>query len=268
MMSQILLQQMDSNGVLTLTLNRPEVHNAFDDALIAALVAALAQATDDPAVRAIVLTGAGSSFSAGADANWMRRMAAASAEENEQDARRLAQLLRRLNYHVKPTVARVNGAAFGGGIGLVSCCDIVIASDQARFALSEVRLGLAPATISPYVFRRIGEGHARRYFLTAARFDADEARSIGLVHQVVPDHQLDSAVQQQVDLLLQGGPLAVKQSKKLVFLAAGHDATQQRQDDEDNARVIARLRVSAEGQEGLAAFLEKRPAAWQAGSDD
>lgn len=267
-MSAQLLQSVGPDGVLTLTLNRPDVHNAFGDELVGTLSDILERTDDDPAIRAIVLTGAGASFSAGADMNWMRGMIAASAEENEQDALRLARMLRRLNYHGKPTIARVNGPAIGGGVGLVACCDITIASEAARFGLSEVRLGLVPAVISPYVFRRIGERNARRYFLTGERFDAVRAREIGLVQDVVPAGDLDAAVRARIDELLRGGPQAVRHSKKLVFSAANIDATRQRQADQDNARLIARLRVSEEGQEGLAAFLDKRAPAWLRQNDD
>jgi methylglutaconyl-CoA hydratase len=267
-MSQQLLQQLAPNGVLTLTLNRPEVHNAFAEQLIRELTEALQQAADDPAVRILVLCGAGKSFSAGADMNWMSSMVAASAEENELDAQHLARMLRRLNYFPKPTIARVHGAAFGGGVGLVACCDISIAADTAQFALTEVRLGLVPAVISPFVFRRIGESQARRYFLTAGRFDATTAQRIGLVQMVVPPAELDDAVRGQLELLLQGGPNALKQAKRLVFNVAGHDNTRQRQMDEDNARLIARLRVSEEGQEGLRAFLNKREPGWRSSRPD
>jgi methylglutaconyl-CoA hydratase len=263
-MSQHLLQELDSNGVLTLTLNRPDVHNAFAQQLILELTEALQNAADDPAVRILVLHGAGKSFSAGADMNWMSSMVNASAEENEQDAQLLARMLRRLNYFPKPTIARVHGAAFGGGVGLVACCDIAIAADSAQFALTEVRLGLVPAVISPFVFRRIGESQARRYFLTAERFDAATAERIGLVQLVVPANELDATLARQIELLLQGGPHALKQAKKLVFSVAGHDNTRQRQIDEDNARLIARLRVSEEGQDGLRAFLDKRDPSWRA----
>lgn len=267
-MSAQLLQVLDPEGVLTLTLNRPEVHNAFGDELIAELSDVLERTDDDPAVRAIVLTGTGTSFSAGADMNWMRGMIAASAEENEQDALRLARMLRRLNYHGKPTIARINGSALGGGVGLVACCDITIAADGARFGLTEVRLGLVPAVISPYVFRRIGERNARRYFLTGERFDAQRARDMGLVQDVVAPGELDVAIRARLDDLLRGGPQAVRHSKKLVFAAANIDATRQRQADQDNARLIARLRVSEEGQEGLVAFLDKRAPAWLRQRDD
>ncbi len=262
-MSQHLQKTLDARGVLTLQLNRPEVHNAFGEQLIQEMIKALEAAGDDPAVRMLMVTGAGKSFSAGADVHWMSSMAAAGAEENEQDAQHLARMLRRLNYFPKPTLARVNGAAFGGGVGLLACCDIIIAADSAQFALTEVRLGLVPAVISPFVVRRMGESQSRRFFLTGERFDAHAAQQLGLVHSVTSGFELDAAVNAQIDLLLQGGPMALKQAKRLVFNVAGHDNTRQRQIDEDNARLIARLRVSEEGQEGLRAFLEKRLPSWR-----
>jgi methylglutaconyl-CoA hydratase len=253
---------LDKRGVLTLTLDRAELHNAFDDALIGSLTAALLEAERDPAVRVLVLTGAGPSFSAGADLNWMQRMARATEEENEHDALALAGLMRSLNYLNCPTVARVNGSAFGGGVGLIACCDITIAVDGARFGITEARLGLAPAVISPYVSRRIGERHARRYFLSGERFDAGRAREIGLVQEVVPQTALDDAVERAIGALLKSGPKAVVACKRLAFLNARHDADRQLELDQETARLIARLRVSEEGQEGLAAFLEKRLPAW------
>jgi methylglutaconyl-CoA hydratase len=262
MTDDALLQSCDSRGVLTLTLNRPEIHNAFGDTLIASLAAVLDSANDDSGIRVIVITGAGKSFSAGADLNWMRGMLAASAEENERDALQLAAMLRCLNYNSKPTIARVNGSAFGGGVGLIACCDIVVGADAAQFGLTEVHLGLVPAIISPYVFRRIGERNARRYFLNAERFDAGRALEIGLLQEVVPMSALDQQVDRQVEMLLRAGPVAAAQSKSLLFRVAGLDVTRQLHLDQENARLIARLRVSAEGQEGLAAFLEKRHPDW------
>jgi methylglutaconyl-CoA hydratase len=257
-----LLTGSDENGVLTLTLNRPGLHNAFDDELISRLTGALHDAERDPDVRIVVLTGTGPSFSAGADLNWMRRMASASEQENEQDALRLAGLLRTLNYLGRPTVARINGPAYGGGLGLLACCDVTIAVESARFGLTEARLGLAPAVISPYVFRCTGEHNARRYFTTGERFDAHRAKELGLVQDVVPEADLDTAVNEIAGRLLKSGPAATLACKQLAFRAAGHDPDTQLNLDEYNAKLIARLRVSAEGQEGLTAFLEKRRPAW------
>ncbi|MDV3468859.1 enoyl-CoA hydratase/isomerase family protein [Stenotrophomonas sp. C3(2023)] len=255
------LEQHRHGSTLTLWLNRPELHNAFDDSLIGELTAALADAAADPEVRVVVLAGHGASFSAGADLNWMRGMAALSESENRQDALALARLMRTLDELPKPTIARVHGAAFGGGVGLVACCDIAIASEQARFGLTESRLGLLPAVISPYVVAAIGPRQARRWFATAEQFDAATAGQIGLVHQVVPADQLDAAVARQLELLGKAGPLAAASAKQLVrevAAIADRDAL-----DEANARLIARLRVSAEGQEGLGAFLDKRAPRWQ-----
>ena len=263
-MSSLLLHR-DDEGVVTLTLNRPDVHNAFDDALIVGLTDTLLKLGKEDTTRAVVLTGAGPSFSAGADLNWMRSMMAASERDNEHDALQLARLLRTLNYLPLPTVARVNGAALGGGLGLVACCDIAVAAEGARFGLTETRLGLAPAIISPYVFRRIGEGQARRYFLSGERFDAEHARRIGLVHEIATGDTLDAVVGRLFANLLKGGPAAIRASKKLAFHAAGHDADAQLALDQATARLIARLRVGAEGQEGMRAFLDKRPPAWRDG---
>jgi methylglutaconyl-CoA hydratase len=257
----------EPNGVVTLTLNRPEIHNAFDEELICMLTDTLDRLHNDTSVRVVVLTGNGESFSAGADLNWMRGMMAASQKDNERDARQLARLLRRLNYLNHPTVARVNGSAYGGGLGLIACCDIVVATDSARFALSECRLGLAPAVISPYVFRRIGETHARRYFLTGERFDAVHARRMGLVHDIVPDAELDILTERLVNDLLRSGPRAAGHCKKLVFHAGGHDQDSQLKLDQYTARLIAEIRTSAEGQEGMHAFLEKRKPGWQNDSE-
>jgi methylglutaconyl-CoA hydratase len=252
----------DENGVVTLTLNRPEVHNAFDDQLICGLSDILRKLGADNETRAIVLTGNGASFSAGADLNWMRGMLGAGERENEHDALQLARLLRTLNYLPIPTIARINGAALGGGLGLVACCDIAVTSGDAVFGLTETRLGLAPAIISPYVFRRIGETQARRYFLTGERFDARCAQRMGLVHEVVDAADLDGAVQRLSVAIAKGGPQAVAAAKKLVFHAAEHDADAQLKLDQATARLIARLRVGAEGQEGMRAFLERRKPAW------
>lgn len=250
-------------AVATLWLNRPELHNAFDAGLIAELTGALQATGEDPAIRAVVLAGHGGSFSAGADLNWMRGMASASEAENRQDALALARLMRTLDALPKPTVARIHGAAFGGGVGLVACCDIAIAAEGARFGLTESRLGLLPAVISPYVIDAIGPRQARRWFATGEQFDAATALDIGLVHQVVAAEQLDAAVNQQVSLLDKAGPIAAASAKQLV--AQVLQASDRNQLDQDNAALIARLRVSAEGQEGLGAFLGKRAPAWVGG---
>jgi len=252
----------DKRGVLTLRMHRPEVHNAFDAKMIAELTTALLAANHDDSVRMVVISGSGSCFSAGADMNWMRSLVDASLEDNESDALRLAKLMRSLNYLSKPSIAKINGAAFGGGVGLIAACDVTIAVDDARFGLTEARLGLAPAVISPYVIRCIGERNARRYFLSGERFDSQKALDIGLIQQLVPADQLDEAIEDIIRELLKSGPLAVAECKQLAFKVAGHDEKSQQSIDEYTARLIARLRISAEGQEGLAAFLEKRRPGW------
>jgi methylglutaconyl-CoA hydratase len=249
-------------GVATLTLARADVHNAFDDALILDLTQALQELEDDARVRVVVLTGEGASFSAGADLRWMKRMARASEKDNRKDARQLAKLMRTLDHLDKPVIARVNGAAFGGGVGLVACCDIAIGAEGAKFGLTETRLGLVPAVISPYVVDAIGARHARRLFLTAEIFDADEAVRIGLLHRAVPAKQLDAAVRAEIDRLLVAGPVAVREAKRLVHRIVHPESKQRRARDEENADLIARLRVSEEGQEGLAAFFAKRRPKW------
>lgn len=249
-------------AVAWLTLNRPKIHNAFDDTLIAALTAALEQADADPAVRSVVLTGNGSCFSAGADLNWMRGMADASEQENREDSLRLAKLMRTLQFLSKPTIARVNGAAYGGGVGLVACCDIAIGVDSAKFALSEVKLGLVPAVISPYVVAAIGLRESRRLFVTGEVFEADTAARIGLLHAAVPAGELDEAIERQIYLLAKAGPLAQREAKHLALRIGGAEPAQAERIDQENAELIARLRVSDEGQHGLGAFLEKRAPAW------
>lgn len=251
----------DPRGIALLTLNRPEVHNAFDDALISSLLEELRRLSEDSNVRVLCLTGAGASFSAGADLNWMRRAANFSEEENTADAHQLAAMLRTLDEFPCPTLALVNGAAFGGGIGLVAACDIAIASTQARFSLSEVRLGLVPATISPYVVAAIGQRAARRFYLTGERFNANTAHSIGLVHEVVPRDELKAAGEKIIDSLLSGGPEAQAVAKNLIKETA---PTRDRDHlDAWTARLIAEIRQTDEATEGLTAFFDKRPAAWK-----
>jgi methylglutaconyl-CoA hydratase len=251
-----------AGAIATITLNRPENHNAFDAELIAALDAAL-QRVAESAARVLILTGAGNTFSAGADLNWMRGMAKASESENFDDALALARCLRRLNNLAIPTLARVNGSAYGGGVGLLACCDIVVAVDSAKFTLSEVKLGLVPAVISPYVIAAIGQRQARRYFLSAEIMSAPQAKAIGLVHESVAADELDESIARLVHWLGKAGPQALFEAKQLIAgFAPASDASAMQLQDQSNAALIARLRVSKEGQEGLAAFLEKRPANW------
>ncbi len=248
--------------VAWLTLDRPHIHNAFDDTLIASLTDALLQAEADTAVRVVVLSGNGSCFSAGADLHWMRGMAEASEQENRDDSRRLAALMRTLQFLSKPTIARVNGSAYGGGVGLVACCDIAIGVDSAKFALSEVKLGLVPAVISPYVVAAIGLREARRLFITGEVFDAATAARIGLLHATAAANELDEAIERQLYLLAKAGPNAQREAKQLALRSGGVDVAQAERIDDANAELIARLRVSPEGQQGLAAFLDKRAPAW------
>jgi methylglutaconyl-CoA hydratase len=256
-----ILTHIDDRGKATLTMNRPELHNAFDDIIISDLTDALRQLEDDPDVRVVVLAASGRSFSSGADLNWMRRMADYSREQNLADAEGLAELMRTLDTLSKPTIALVQGAAYGGGVGLVACCDIAITVGRASFCLSEVKLGLLPAVISPYVVAAIGSRAARRYFLSAEAFDAAEAHRIGLVHQVVADEkELSIAAERMVALLLANGPGAMTAAKNLIAAVASRHV-----DDAliaDTAGRIADQRSSPEGREGLSAFLEKRKPAW------
>lgn len=262
-MSQVIHQQRDKHGVVTLTLNRPAVHNAFNAELISALTSSLLMLGQDTNLRAVVITGAEKAFSAGADINEMHAGISASDAENQQQAMALAVLLRTLNYFPKPTLAKVNGAAFGGGVGLISCCDIAIAADHCKFGLTETRLGLVPAVISPYVIRRIGEPAARRYFLNGDRFDATEARRIGLIHEICTAASLEDSVSIELNKILASGPIASIFAKQLVFAISGNDQEKQKRLDENTTAMIARLRTSDEGQEGLQAFLGKRRPAWQ-----
>ncbi|MBT4906115.1 MAG: enoyl-CoA hydratase/isomerase family protein [Rhodospirillaceae bacterium] len=250
-----------SDGVGRITMARPEKHNAFDDGLIADLSAAFEAAGRDDAVRVVVLEGEGKSFSAGADLGWMQRMADYSDAENLADARKLAGMMRLLNELPRPTIARVQGAAFGGGVGLVAACDIALASQAASFCLSEARLGLIPSVISPYVVEAIGARAARRYFQTAERFDADMAHTLGLVHEVVPRERLDGRLDELIATLLDNGPAAMAASKDLIRRVASGPV-----DDamvEDTAQRIADIRATDEGREGVQAFLEKRGPKWR-----
>jgi methylglutaconyl-CoA hydratase len=255
-----MLKVEKSGGVARVTLDRPEIRNAFDDALISALAAALRELDADEGVRAVVLAGSGPAFCAGADLNWMKRMAGYGYEQNLADAQALAAMLQTLDRMRKPTVARVHGPAFAGGVGLVAACDIAIGVPEAKFCLSEAKLGLSPATISPYVVRAMGERMARRYFLTAEVFDAAEAHRIGLLTAVSPSERLDGEIGEILKHLMQGGQQALAKIKDLIR-AVGSGPV----DDPliaDTARRIAEIRVSPEGREGIASFLEKRKPSW------
>lgn len=256
------------SGIATVTLCRPAVRNAFDDVLIQQLSDTLVTAAETEGVRVIVLAGEGKVFSAGADMNWMRRMVTAPVDENVEDALKLADLYELIDTLPQAVIARVQGAALGGGSGLVAAADIAIAAEGTKFGFTEARLGILPSVISPYVLRRIGPGHARRWFVTGSRMDADEAYRIGLVHQVVPADELDAAVRAMAFEVLQCGPEAVAGCKELVddvlgglamagALEDGFEAVKQY-----TAQRIAEVRVSPEGQEGLRAFLDKRRARW------
>jgi len=259
----LLLTGCDGRGVATITMNQPRRHNALSAALVAALAAALHEAEADPAVRVVVLAGAGPTFCAGADIGEMRASADATVEDNEREASRLAALLARLDGLATPTVARVHGNAFGGALGLVAACDIAIASQAAAFALTEVRLGIVPAMISPYVVRAIGVRQARRFFLTGERIDAPLAERIGLVHAAVPDAGLDAAIDAITGGLALGAPGAQAEAKRLLRFVAGRSDDTDRDAARATARWIARLRAGEEGREGLSAFLEKRQPAWR-----
>jgi len=265
-MTDSILHNITSNGIATVTLNRVDKHNAFDDQIIKDLIDVFNSINNDAAVRVMVLAASGKSFSAGADLSWMQRMANYSYDQNLADAKALATMLNTLNSMNVPTIARVHGAAIGGAVGLVSCCDLAIGSNNASFSLSEVKIGLIPATISPYVIAAIGERASRRYFLTAERFGAMQALSLGLLSNVVEEDELDNAVTTQINLLLTNSPAAIAQAKKLVFDVSNKVINQELIDDTSDR--IARIRVSQEGQEGLAAFLSKRPASWLSKNND
>ncbi len=247
------------NGVATVTLNRPKLHNAFDDAMIAELTAALRTLGADPSARCVVLRGAGKSFCAGGDLAWMRRMAGYGHDENLADAKALAELMHVLDRLPRPTIALAHGAVYGGGVGLVACCDIAVAMSGARFCLSEVKLGLIPAAISPYVVAAMGARAARRYFLTAEVFDAAEAKRIGLLHMIAPEGEAEKTVSDLVDSLLRAGPGALAAAKRLIADVSNRKPADLR---DDTAARIAEIRASDEGREGVSAFLEKRPPSW------
>ncbi len=247
-------------GITSVILNRPEQHNAFDDTMIIELIELFGKLEQDDQVRVLVLRAAGKSFSAGADLNWMRRMADYDLAQNVDDASQLAELMRRLNCFPKPTIALVQGAAYGGGVGLIACCDIAIASQAAIFCLSEVKLGLIPAVISPYVIEAIGARAARRFMLTAERFSAEQACRIGLVHEVVEAQELDARLDSIVEFLLAAGPAAQAAVKDLIRRVSNKPVDGEL--IQHNAQRIAQIRASSEAREGLEAFLEKRKPKW------
>lgn len=260
MTNQHILYKVE-NQIATITMNRPEVHNAFNEDVIGEMTVAFERAGADKAVRAVILRGNGKSFSAGGDLNWMRKVADYSFEQNVTDAMRLGTLLKTINTLPKPTIALVHGSAFGGGVGLTACCDIAIAEEGAQFCLSEVRIGIIPSIIAPYVIAAIGERQARRYFMTAERIDAATAARIGLVHEVAKAGELDKAAEKIIAALWDGAPAAQARGKKLIL-----DIAKQKIDDDlikFTSEKIAEARASAEGKEGLTAFLNKSDASWK-----
>ncbi|MEM8937392.1 MAG: enoyl-CoA hydratase/isomerase family protein [Pseudomonadota bacterium] len=260
MSEPLILIEKDSRGVARMTMNRPDLRNAFNGDLIAAITENVTQLGADPSVRVIVLTGSGKAFSAGADLNMMREVASYTREENIEEGNRLAAMLSAIDQAPKPVIALVNGPALGGGVGLIAASNIAIGSEAAFFALSEARLGLIPAVISPFVIRAIGARQAERYFLTAERFDAATAKDIGLLHLTAPADALESVLEETIDGLLQCSPNAQFEAKQLIKAVSNKpiDAAMMA----DVAERIARLRASDEGKEGVTAFLEKRKASW------
>lgn len=261
--NNLFLSELDNRGVLTITLNRPDLHNAFNDELIASLTSSIENSAQDDSVRVIVLTGEGRSFCAGADLNWMKKMKNYSDEENFQDSMKLARLFEVLNSVTKPIVGKINGAALGGGVGLVAVCDYVIAKEDAKFGLTEVLLGLAPAVISPYVIAKIGESHARALFLTGEKFGPEKAKEIGLVHQISLSRYFEKDTDEVISRFLMAAPKAQEATKKLI-----QNVIRLTNDEPAHSVIkytcetIARLRSSNEGQEGMSALLEKRRPAW------
>ncbi len=253
----IIFSQQDE--IARLSLNRPEVHNAFNSLMISELDDAFEKVMGDESLRVVVLTGEGESFCAGADINWMREIIHYSYEQNLEESLHLAELLNKIYIFPKATVAVVNGTAIGGGNGFLSACDIAVASEEAKFGLSEVKIGLVPAAISPYVIRRIGESKAREYFLTGKRISARKALEIGLLNEVVPPEKLKEKEKEITKLLLSSGPEAIAACKELITRAPGMSFEEAKT---FTARMIANLRISEEGQEGMAAFLEKRKPKW------
>ena len=259
-MTDSVLTRVDASGVATITFNRPRVHNAIDEGVIAEFKAGLRQVAADPAARVVVIAGEGESFCAGADLNWMKRSANYTEQQNYREAADFAELLQWLHEMPKPTIARVHGPAYGGGVGIVAACDIAIGARGASFSFSEVRLGLIPAMISPYAIAAIGERHARRYMLTAERIDATTALSIGLLHEICEEADLDERVRQVATNLLRGGPDSIAACKRLISRVAHMPIDAEAR--EYTARAIAAIRAGVEGKEGVGAFLEKRKPSW------
>ena len=257
-MADNILVNTDERGVCTISLNRPQVHNAFDPDTIKDLTIQLQFAADDDSIRIVLLTGAGDYFSSGADINWMRSMIKYDHEKNSLDAMNLAKMLHKLYTLPKPTLAAVNGPAYGGALGLVACCDIAIGVKSAEFAFTEVKLGIVPAVVSPYVVSAIGHRNAKRLFLTGEKFSANAALQMGMLHKVVDSEDASDALNYEIDLLLKAGPSAQHECKRLIQKLSGisYDVS------EYTAELIAQIRISDEGQEGLEAFLEKRDPDW------
>lgn len=262
-MSKYILVERDERGVETVTLNRPELHNAFNDEFIAELTAHFAALAHDQSLRLVVLTGAGKSFCAGADLNWMKKMKDYSDEENYNDSVRLANLFEVIDLCPVPVIAKINGAALGGGTGLISVCDYAIACHSAKIGFTEVGLGLVPAVISPYVMKRIGFNNARAYFLSGERFMGEVAKHIGLVHRVVHLDDLDNQTNRMINKFLLAGPQAARAAKELIKGVDGRLGKDKEELKTYTCQTIARIRTSDEGQEGMSALLEKRKPRWQ-----
>lgn len=260
-MSELYIKEQDERGVVTITLNRPEIHNAFNDELISGLTEEFKSMENDESVRLVILTGAGKSFCAGADLNWMKKMVDYSEQENFSDSMNLANMFEAMNSFTKPLIGKVNGAALGGGSGLVAVCDHVIVHESAKLGFTEVRLGLVPAVISPYVMAKIGHSNSRTLFLTGERFDANKAKEIGLAHQVSLARYFNKDVEDCVEQFLKAGPEAQRMAKRLIYGVEdriGHKNSQK----EFTCKTIAQMRISKEGQEGMNALLEKRKPKW------
>ena len=252
----------NNSGVAYVTMNRPEVHNAFNAVMIEELSQVFKKLNDDKSIQVIILQANGKSFSAGADINWMKSMVQATESENKIDSEKLAALMRTINFNAKTTIAKIQGLALGGGVGLACCCDVVIAEEGAKFGLTEAKLGLVPAVISPYVIDAIGTRKARRYFQSAEIFGADQAKYLGIVSEVLAAEEIEKWLEKQIDMLQQTGPNAKEIGKKLVMSVVGRTLPQQKKIDEYTTQVIAAVRVSAEGQKGLNAFLNKEKINW------